>query len=83
MKVERRKESVKSEIIVSLKCFLPEMHIQKKRIWIDMLRLDPSRVYLSTKTKVSTLKPSLTVLVENNKGQNQRNNKIVFLASRV
>ena len=38
-----------------------------------------SRVYLKKNhPKVSILKPSLTVLVEDNKDQTQRNNKIVF-----
>ena len=52
-----------------------------------MLILDPSRVYLidpqgytfqKNHPKISILKPSLTVLVEDNKDQTQRNNKIVF-----
>ena len=52
----------------------------KQRIWIEMLILDPSRVYLKNinHPKVSIFKPSLTVLVEANKDQTQRNNKITF-----
>ena len=52
----------------------------KQRIWMEMLILDPSRVFVQNIDHpiVSILKPSLTVLVEANKDQTQRNNKIVF-----
>ena len=55
----------------------------KKTYWDWHVVLRPLKGLPFKKTKVSTLGPSLTVLVENNKGQNQRNNNIVFLASRV
>ena len=52
----------------------------KQRIWMEMLILDPSRVYVQNIDHpiVSILKPSLTVLVEANKDQTQTNNKMVF-----
>ena len=57
-----------SKLLTSLKWFLPGMHVQKKRIWMDMLILDPSNdsnVYLYTYTrfkKITQKFPFLSLL---------------------